>query len=62
MTTTPTTFPRVKSAGLQGAKVVGREQLTKISASHESQKLGKGGASGAGKAKGSNERTPLRKK
>jgi hypothetical protein len=32
MSTLHTTFPRLKSAGMRGAKAVGRDQLTKVGA------------------------------
>jgi hypothetical protein len=32
MSTAHTNFPRLKSAGMRGAKVVGRDQLTKVGA------------------------------
>lgn len=61
MTTSPTSFPRLKSAGVQGAKVVGREQLTKIGATHKDHSRGNGGEAGeSGKSKG-NHKTPVRK-
>ena len=39
-------FPRLKSAGVQGAKVVGREQLVRIDADKNGHVLTKGGVSG----------------
>lgn len=57
---TTATFPRVKSAGVQGAKVVGREQLVKISAIHVRQPSTKGGAAGErsqNRSKGTHEIT-----
>lgn len=61
--TVTTTFPRLKSAGLQGARVVGREQLIKISVTHNGHESGRRGAAGGeGKGKSSGRQATVRKK
>lgn len=60
---TATTFPRLKSAGLQGARVVGREQLIKISETHNGHVGGKDSAGAGSEGKnGKPQQAPIRKK
>ena len=54
MTTTHRSFPRLKSAGVQGAKAVGREQLTKISTTQRDHSWSKRGEAGE-RSKGTQE-------
>jgi hypothetical protein len=62
MTTVQVSFRRLKSAGVQGAKVVGRDQLSKISADHNGHSIASKGAAGErSKAKGSEEK-PVRRR
>jgi hypothetical protein len=62
MTTAQSKFPRLESAGVQGARVVGREQLTKIGATYKGLSWVNKGEPGERNKGKSTQEAPIRKK